>query len=104
MYSGNSSVVNFLMRFPALIPVAVAIPVVTAVAPPPPAPPPPPPPVVVVAPPPAPLPKLVQPAKPRVLPPVEALCPPPAELTKAKLAKLSKTERAALKSKGCIKG
>lgn len=113
MYSGNSSVVNFLMRFPVLIPVAVAVPIVTAVLPKeaPPAP------VVqapvVVAPPvavpvpvapPTPAPVIAPAPTPRTLPPVEALCPPSNKLTPAELAKLSTRERATLAVRGCIKG
>lgn len=91
--AGNATVVNFLMRFPVLVPVAVAVGVATVVpkeAPPPPAPAP----VVVAAPAPAPV----------ALKPVEELCPPAEKLTKKELAKLTPRERGILKVRGCIKG
>jgi hypothetical protein len=91
MYSGNSVVVNFLMRFPVLIPVAAAVGIATVV---PKEVPPPPPPAPIVAPAPAPI----------VLKPVETLCPPADKLTKAELAKLTPKERGVLKVRGCIKG
>jgi len=93
--AGNATVVNFLMRFPVLVPVAVAVGVATVI--PKEVPPPPPPaPVVVAAPAPAPAPV--------VLKPVEPLCPPADKLTKAELAKLTPKDRGILKVRGCIKG
>lgn len=96
MYSGNATVVNFLMRFPEVIPVALAVGIITAAPAPVPAPPPAPAPVVVAAPAPAPAPVVAK--------PVETLCPPQAKLTKAELAKLTPKERGILKVRGCIKG
>lgn len=95
MYAGNSVVVNFLMRFPQAIPVAVVVGAVAVAQPEP----------VKVQTPLVPQVKaevVVQPKAP--LPPVEQLCPPKTSLTKKELAKLKPAERAALKSKGCIKG
>lgn len=96
MYSGNAVVVNFLMRFPVLIPVAAALGIAT---------------VVPVEAPPAPVPVVAQvappvivPPVPKVLPPVETLCPPKEKLTKAELAKLTPKERGVLTVRGCIKG
>lgn len=96
MYAGNSVVVNFLMRWPVLIPIAVAATVITVV----PTPvkkevlPPPPPVQVVVPPVPAPV------IHHRVMKSVESLCPP-VEKTK----KLSKKDKKVLRNRGCkVKG
>lgn len=93
MYSGNSTVVNWLMRFPVLIPVAVAIGVVTTLPDPTPLTPPvevakvePP---VVVPPPVVEQPKLKM---------IDELCPPEG-------TKVSKKEKLALLGRGCkVKG
>ena len=96
MYSGNAVVVNFLMRWPVLIPVAVAVGVAAVIPKPaPPAPKPPPiiHPVVVV-------PVAPVASAPIVLKPIETLCPPVKETRK-----LSKTAKKALRDKGCkVKG
>lgn len=89
MYIGNSVVVNTLMRFPILIPAAVAAGVVVAAQPEP------------VIPPPV---AIVAPAPPVIRQPVEHLCPPAEYLTKKELAKRTPGERRALKTRGCIKG
>ena len=100
MYSGNAVVVNFLMRFPVLIPVVAAAGIVTQV---------PPETIAKVVPPaivqyvapvltPAPVP-VAKPVKP-VIPALETICPP-----YEKTAKLKKAEKAALKERGCkVKG
>ncbi len=87
---GNAVVVNFLMRFPVLIPVAAAAGIATAVTPPVEAPKPP---VAVV--------QKVEPAPVVVVPKaLETLCPPV-----EKTVHLSKKEKKVLIDKGCkIKG
>lgn len=94
---GNAVVVNFLMRFPVLIPVAAAVGISTVALKQPEAPPPPPPPVVVKAEPVLPPPPPVVKPVPKPVPvPLEVVCPPV-----EKTAKLSKSEKKALKDKGC---
>jgi len=95
MYAGNAVIVNLLMRWPILIPVAAVAVSVTATQPPAP--------VAVQAvaaaqaPAPAPVPVLV--AKPSPSP-LEVICPPV-----NKTAKLNVKEKQALRDRGCkVKG
>lgn len=102
---GNAVVVNFLMRFPILIPVAAAVGISTVAINKEDTPPPAPPVVerVVEAPQPAP-PVVVVPAPPPRVEPPQLVCPPSDKLTKKELAKLTPKERGQLKVRGCIKG
>lgn len=95
--TGNAMVVNFLMRWPVLVPVAAAVGITTAVVPQDEPPPPPPPPVVVKAPePPPPPPAPVVVPKPVAPKPLEVLCPPVNDTTK-----MSKAEKKTLRDRGC---
>lgn len=96
MYAGNASVVNLLMRFPALAPVAVAVGVVVVTPPSSP-----PPPTVAII---QPAPSIPVSTPTLVIKPVETLCPPSTDLTRNKLKKLPPEEVARLKLKNCIKG
>lgn len=103
---GNAVVVNFLMRFPALVPIAAAAGITTVAvketSPPP---------VAVIeqkieVPPLVPLTVVEAPPPvviPRPAPPV-LVCPPADKLTKTELSKLTPRERGQLKVRGCIKG
>jgi len=93
MYAGNAVIVNLLMRWPILIPVAAVAVSVTATQPPAP--------VAVQAvaatPAPAPVPVLVDKPSPS---PLEVICPPV-----NKTAKLNVKEKQALRDRGCkVKG
>lgn len=100
---GNAVVVNLLMRFPVLVPVAAAVGISTVALKQPEAPPPPPSPIVQKVGPAAPpvAPATAPVPTPRAAPiPLEAICPPV-----EKTAKLSAKEKQDLKAKGCkIKG